>query len=248
MNRIRAMLRGRWARRVMEHLAVGLGGVLLAWFIVAYAIFPDTGPADAVTVPGVTGLRFDDAKAKLDSLGLRAVLGETRPSATTPKSTVLAQMPLAGERTARGTDITLDVSAGQRRATIPRVVGLARDAAIAVLRDSGLEVGQVSERTSPDARGTVLGTDPGPGQVVAQGSAINIVTSSGPAQLSVPDVVGQPLTRVRALIEQLGLAIGETTYDSLSTSSSGVILSQSPAPGTLVSPGSAITLRVAGRP
>ena len=68
-------------------------------------------------------LTDSDAKKKLDSLGLHARTGETRPSSTEPKSTVLAQTPLAGERTARGSDITLDVSAGQRRATIPPIHG-----------------------------------------------------------------------------------------------------------------------------
>ncbi len=248
MIRLRRFVASGWARRIMEHLAVALAGILLAWALVAYVMFPDTGAEDAVTVPAVLGLPFDDAKRKLDSLGLEASLGESRPSTSAPRSTVVAQSPLAGEQTARGLRVILDVSAGQRRATIPRVTGLSREAAAAALRAAGLDVGQVSERTSQDARGTVLGSQPGAGQVVAEGTAVDLVTSSGPAELSVPDVVGRELAQVRAIIEQLGLAVGVTSYDSASASAAGVILSQSPAPGTLVVPGAAITLRIAGRP
>jgi beta-lactam-binding protein with PASTA domain len=248
VSRLARLAGSRWTRRLLEHLAVALAGVLLAWGIVAYAIFPDRGGDDAVTVPAVTGLRYDDARKALDSLGLQASMGESRPSAGAPKSTVLAQSPLAGERAVRGMRVVLDVSAGQRRATIPPVAGMSRESAAQALREAGLAVGTITERTSPDARGTVLSSQPDAGQVVAEGTSVDLVTSSGPAELSVPDVVGRRLTQVRAIIEQLGLAIGETSYDSTSASATGVILSQSPAPGTLVSPGAAITLRIAGRP
>jgi serine/threonine-protein kinase len=225
-----------------------MAGAALAWFLVAFVLFPDEGAADAVVVPAVLGLPFDDAARRLSEAGLDPALGESRLSGEAPKSTVLSQTPAAGARVQRGVTVTLDVSAGQERATIPRLEGRTRTAATEALRDAGLQLGQVTESPSDRARGTVLATRPAVGQVVPAGTAVDLVLSSGPAQLSMPDVVGQALAEVRGTLEQLGLVVGDVQYDSTSASAAGRIIQQEPAPGSLVPPGTSVTLRVAGKP
>jgi beta-lactam-binding protein with PASTA domain len=220
----------------------------VAWLLVAVFLLPDTGPAPGAIVPAVVGLRFDDAERKLAEAGLKAALGETRPSLTAPRRYVLAQTPAAGTAVGPEVVVTLDVSAGQLRVAVPALAGMVRDDAVAALRSANLEVGQVIERPGPEARGTVLSSQPEAGQQVPQGTPIELIVSAGPSELMMPDVVGRELFEVRATLEQLGLRIGETQYDSTSALPTGLVVSQVPVAGSPVTASAFILIRVSGRP
>ena len=239
-----------WANSpvVKAHAAIAFAAFSIAWLIVAVVLIPDTGPAPSAVVPPVVGLRFDEAERKLAEAGLRAALGETRPSVTAPRRYVLAQTPAAGTAVGSEVVVTLDVSAGQLRVAVPSVVGMSRDEAIAAVRAANLELGQVIERPGSKARGTVLSSQPEAGQQVPQGSPVEIVVSTGPSELLMPDVVGRELFEVRATLEQLGLKIGETQYDSTSALPTGLVVSQAPSAGSPVTASAFISIRVSGRP
>lgn len=239
---------GDTRRQLVTHVTVGAAAFTLAWAIVALVIFPDDSLPRDVVIPSVVGLPLSDAQARLRDAGLDHALGERRPSTTVPRSTVLAQDPAAGGAAQRGDRVTLDVSAGQRPVTIPRLVGMGRADAERALRRAGLELGDVDERPGAEARGTVLEAEPRPGQVVPEGSAIDLVVSAGPAELLMPDVVGRSAAEARGTLEQLGLVVGTVDTDSASTLPSGVVLSQIPAAGAAVAPGTSVFLRVSGRP
>jgi eukaryotic-like serine/threonine-protein kinase len=238
----------RRAQRVLPYLVVSAGGFLLAFLIVGLVIFPDDGEAPEVRVPGVVGLPYDDAVRRMRGIGLRPVTGESRHSGEAPRSTVLAQRPAAGERVAGGTEVTLDVSEGQRTVVVPMVTGISRDSARGVLVAAGLLIGDVGEALSDSARGIVLQSSPEAGQTVPLGTRISVMISSGPGELSMPDVVGRDSGAARGMLEQLGLVVSPLQYDSLSTLPNGVVVSQSPAAGSPIVGGSPVTLRVAGRP
>lgn len=230
------------------HLIIAGASFTVAWLIVAIVLLPDTGPAPSAVVPPVVGLRYDEAERKLAEAGLRAALGESRPSLTAPRRYVLAQTPAAGTAVGPEVVVTLDVSAGQLRVAVPSVAGMPRDDAIAILRAANLEIGQVIERPGPDARGLVMSSQPEAGLQVPQGSPVELVVSAGPSELLMPDVVGRELFEVRSTLEQLGLRIGETQYDSTSALPTGLVVSQVPSAGSPVTASSLITIRVSGRP
>lgn len=234
---------------LMKRLGVIAGvSFALAWLIVAVLLFPDEGPAPNIAVPAVVGLRFAEAERKLSEVGLTAALGETQSSNTAPKQYVLAQTPAAGTTVGPEVVVTLDVSAGQVRTRIPKLAGMARDEALAALRTAHLELGQVVERPGDEARGTVVSSQPAAGQQVPQGTPVELVVSAGPSELRMPDVVGRELFEVRATLEQLGLRISETQYDSTSALPVGLVVSQVPAAGSPVTATAPITIRVSGRP
>ncbi|HEX6315247.1 MAG TPA: PASTA domain-containing protein [Gemmatimonadaceae bacterium] len=239
-----------WVRTPLVKTHAIIAGVAfsVAWVLVAVFILPDTGAAPSAVVPPVVGLRYDEAERKLAEAGLRAALGETRPSATAPRRYVLAQTPAAGTAVGPEVVVTLDISAGQLRVTVPPVTGLSREDAVNALRTAELEIGQIVERPGPQARGTVLSTAPDAGQQVPQGTPVELVVSTGPTQLLMPDVVGRELFEVRATLEQLGLRIGETQYDSTSALPTGLVVSQLPAAGSPVTASDFISIRVSGRP
>lgn len=239
-----------WIRSPLAKTHAIIAGVsfTVAWLLVALVLFPDTGPAPSAIVPSVVGLRFEEAERKLSEAGLSAALGETVPSLTAPRQYVLAQTPAAGTAVGPEVVVTLDVSAGQLRVAIPVLAGLSRENATAALRAANLELGQVIERPGDEARGTVVSSQPEAGQQVPQGTPVELVVSAGPSQLLMPDLVGRELFEVRATLDQLGLRLGETQYDSTSALPTGLVVSQVPSAGSPVTASDRISIRVSGRP
>jgi serine/threonine-protein kinase len=233
------------SRRLLPYALVAAGGFLVAYLIVAFVIFPPQIIPDDAKVPQVVGLLYDEAVTRLEAAGFKAKQGEERFVELAPKTTVLAQSPPPGATEPRGTEILLDVSAGQRQIQVPSVVGLAQAVAEDAIDKAGLEVGDVKEQESPSARGAVLSTDPAVGTLVAPSTRVDLVVSSGPPAVNAPDVVGQPYASARAMLEQVGLQVGDVTTDSLSTATPQTVISQTPAAGSRVAPGTKISLTIA---
>lgn len=233
-------------RRVLEFAVTALAGFALAYLLVAFVILPDDVAVSDVSVPGIVGLTQADAQRRLTALGLEVTIGESRFSADAPKSTVLSQHPLAGATVAPGSAVTLDISAGQQRATIPSLIGLSRRDAEGELRKGGLQPGKVISEPSDSARGLVLSTSPAEGQVVPHGTQVDLIVSAGPAQLTMPDVVGRDLQSANALLAQLGLSVAPAEFDPAALLPAGTVVAQTPAAGSAVAAGTTVTLRVAG--
>ena len=232
------------SRRLLPYALVAAGGFLLAYLFVAFLIFPPQIVPNDAKVPQVVGLLFDEAITRLEAAGFKAKRGEERFVELAPKSTVLAQSPPPGATEPRGTEIVLDVSAGQRQVQVPSVIGLAEPVAEDAIEKAGLEVGAVTERESQSARGAVLQTTPAAGTAVAPSTRIDLVVSSGPPAVDAPDVVGQPYAAARAMLEQVGLKVGDVVTDSTSTAGPQTVISQTPAAGSRVAPGSKVSLSI----
>ena len=233
------------SRRLFPYAVVAAGGFLLAYLVVAVLIFPPELVPDDAKVPQVVGLTYDEAVNRLEAAGFKARVGEERFVELAPKSTVLSQSPPPGSSEPRGAEIILDVSAGQRQLQVPPVVGLTQALAQDAIEKAGLEIGDVRERESQSARGAVLETSPPAGQTVSPSTRIDIIVSSGPPAVEAPDVVGQSYATARTLLEQVGLRVGDVTVDSLSTSIPSTVISQTPAAGSRLAPGTRISLTIA---
>ena len=79
---------------------------------------------------------------------------------------------------------------------------------------------------------------------MAPGSAVALVVSSGPAPVAVPNVVGLSQAAAETAITGAGLTVGTVTNQNSDTVPSGDVISQSPAAGASVAPGSAVALVV----
>ncbi|MGH8549812.1 MAG: PASTA domain-containing protein [Methylococcales bacterium] len=75
-----------------------------------------------------------------------------------------------------------------------------------------------------------------------------LVVPSGPAPVSVPDVVGQTQAAAQTAITSAGLTVGTVTQQASNTVPSGSVIRQNPAAGTSVAAGSAVNLVVSSGP
>ena len=95
------------------------------------------GPA-ASTMPDVTGMRYEDAAARLKERGFGSVV-VIKTVSSTAEGTVLAQSPSADESFIAGQDVELTISGGSTM--IPEVTGRSREEAVQLLHESSLTEG-----------------------------------------------------------------------------------------------------------
>jgi serine/threonine-protein kinase len=96
---------------------------------------------------------------------------------------------------------------------VPSVKGKTRDDAISTLVNAGLKpkVFQVPSSLPVD---TVTGQDPAGGQTVVKGSPVRINVSSGPAEVSVPSVIGLSYDQALTQLQNDGFAVARKNVDS----------------------------------
>ena len=126
---------------------------------------------------------------------------------------------------------------------VPNLVGQTLASQAALLRDRRLGVASVTERDATRPAGIVLAQSPPGGTRVRPGSSIDVVVSRGPPpRVAVPDVVG--LDEARANERLAARRLPAEARVVASTEADGVVLSQAPAAGRAVAPGTAVQLRV----
>src|SRR5260370_849919 len=139
--------------------------------------------------------------------------------------------------------VTVFLGGCTKTVRVPDVVGLSEAEATEAITGAKLTVGAVTKETSTTVpAGKVISQDPKSGSSVAQGSAVNLVLSSGPPPVPVPDVVGMTQAEATAAITGAKLTVGTVTQDTSSTVPSGKVISQDPKSGSSVAQGSAVNL------
>jgi eukaryotic-like serine/threonine-protein kinase len=237
----------RW-RAAAPYAWACLGGFALAWALVGFVVFPPGAPAQDAKVPNVIGLTFDAASQRLQQAGFSAERGEMRLRAAAPRLTVVQQTPEAGSVQQLGSAVTLDLSAGVQTGTVPNVVGLIQETADSLLAAAGFSVAEeVTLNESDRPRGTVLETSPRAGARASLPASIALTVSAGPANIAVPDLGGHTVDEARAILEPLGLALGDVTVvDGGDLRPGATVLQQSPAAGTAVVAATRISITVSG--
>src|SRR4029077_17611733 len=98
------------------------------------------------------------------------------------------------------------------------------------------------------AAGNVISESPLAGTLENPGTAVNLVISTGPAQVPVPNVVGLTQAAATSAITAAGLTVGTVTPQSSGTVAAGNVISESPLAGTLENLGTAVNLVVSTGP
>jgi serine/threonine-protein kinase len=128
---------------------------------------------------------------------------------------------------------------------VPNVIGMNVEEARQALESVGLkmEIKEeqyiTSEGQQPDK---VISQDPEWGLRITKGSTVSVVVTR---ELRIPNLVGMTQEEAEAKIRELKLAVGEVkSTPTKDESKMGKVLKQSPAAGTLATPGSAVDLEI----
>jgi eukaryotic-like serine/threonine-protein kinase len=146
-------------------------------------------PSLGITLPDLTKRPAGAATGRLEELDIRYRRTD-QPSLTVPRGSVVATRPAGGSLLKDGQVVTVVVSSGRPKVTVPDVAGRPTGAARAILAEVHLQarVERVFDDNLPQGR--AVGTDPGAGARAAWGSTVVLRISKGPDLVEVPDVVG----------------------------------------------------------
>ncbi|HVA73740.1 MAG TPA: PASTA domain-containing protein [Acidimicrobiales bacterium] len=201
-----------------------------------------TGPTP-VQIPDVAGKTQDQATAILKQAGFTVNVTQQN-SNTVDQGIVIGTNPPAGQTAGKGAAVQLIVSSGKQQVQIPSLVNQSPGQAGQALGQLGLNVKQASEPSSSVQAGLVTRTDPPAGATVPVGSTVTVYVSSGPQQVTVPNVVGETQSRAQQDLTNAGLQANVVDVAVTRPDKDGIVQQQNPQAGQTVSQGSAVTIYV----
>jgi serine/threonine-protein kinase len=197
----------------------------------------------SIAVKSVIGSLADDAEQALRSQGFE-VKRVPDPKSTRPENEVVAQNPVPGTTLAPGQTVTITFSSPEEK-VVKDVANQTAAAAAATLARDGFEVQEKQEASDAVEPGKVIRTDPPANSKLKVGQTITIFTSSGPAQVLVPDVVGLFSPTAQQTLEQSGLIVA-AKFQELPAGSPNIgrVIDQTPNGNTPAKKGATVTITV----
>jgi serine/threonine-protein kinase len=213
-------------------LALGIGLGLGGWWLASgrYA-----------SVPVVANDSVTQATAVLTADGFTIAKVSSVRSNEIAKGTVIGTRPSG--RVAKGSAITIVVSAGPFTSVVPSVSGDKLAAAQAALQRVHLTY-SVDRVGSDAAVGTVLGTKPAAGTSWPQTKPVTIMVAEG---LPLPDFVGQNVQAAEQWASAHDANLQQQQVQN-SQQPQGTITEQQPAPGALYQRGETVVVNVSAGP
>jgi eukaryotic-like serine/threonine-protein kinase len=166
------------------------------------------------------------------------------PSERYDKGVVFKQDPGAGSHVEKGGTVSIWVSTGPPKVKVPDVKGQQWSQAQQTLTDAGLK--PVEHFVPGKTKGQVTATSPSAGESVPKGSKVRVNVMTGPAQGTVPSVVGQTLPQAITALRNAGFNPNPTFVDS--SAPQNQVVHQNPAGGTSEPKGTSVDLQVSNGP
>jgi eukaryotic-like serine/threonine-protein kinase len=217
---------------VVVALALGGGG----WYLTS---------GRYTNLPSVGGTPVAQAEAALREAGFTPKVGSSVINDSVTKGDVVSTSPSG--RALPGATVVLTLSLGPRMISVPSVAGLPSvQAADAKLRAAGLTVAAATKPVGvnpPVDMGAIAGTSPPAGTSWPQNQPVYVEVVAG---LALPPFVGENISDVQNWAAQNHITIQPTSVAN--NQPQGVIVSQSPAAGTPVQPGSTVDVSVSQGP
>ena len=225
---------------------VMLVGALVATYVLfAAASMRIALRAREVTIPDLTNRTANDATALASDLGLTLRVDETRrPDPKIAAGRVLAQEPAAGEIARRQRSIRIWLSAGQRSATVPMLVGETERTAQLRLAQDGLTLTGIAEIRSPSFASDVVIAQMPPAKTAAGTVSLLVNRGDRGASYVMPDLIGVNGDRAAEILRARGFRVAVVGSNPYPGVAAGVVIRQGPQAGFQIGPGEPISLEV----
>ena len=204
-----------------------------------------------VNVPNVTGQSLTDAENLLGKSLLHAKVSftSTIPPGGASPDTVLSQSPLANTKVKAGSNVQVVVLNPTSNFPVPRLTGDTTLEAANALGSVGLTVSASAPTTTCSnsvTTGLVVNSIPPQGTLVSPGATIQLVTSSGFCQVTVPLVTGKTQSEATSMLTaaHLQTAVSSANPATCTPAQVNLVQTQSAAPGSSVLFNSTVTISI----
>ena len=204
-----------------------------------------TGPP-LVAVPNLTKKNCSSADTLLTSLGLRDKPTQQN-SNTIAQGLVISTDPPAGQRVAWHDTVVVYCSAGLKTTIVPNLQGLTPAQAGYKLSAAHLKpaANSVAKASSTVRKGLVIYTSPPAGTSEQWGTTVTLYVSSGQPQSTIPrNLIGEGEVQAQNQLKALNLISAIVPQATTNPAKNGIVIATHPLPGTPVTQGSTVTLRV----
>jgi serine/threonine-protein kinase len=133
-------------------------------------------------MPDVVNMSLEAAKSQLEGMGLKVTVKNVEDD-TIEENHVISSSPVAGKTVKIGATVTLTVSKGRQKVTVPYVINKSYDAAVSALQAEGLNIGDVSyENSDTISYGYIISQGVSANSQVDKGTYVDLVVSIGPKE------------------------------------------------------------------
>lgn len=243
-------------RRDKKSIAI-IAGIFAAAVLLVVLLFKlilgDFGPAGSnksYPVPDIRGKTVEGAQEMegVKDIFLIEVQG-TRTTEEYQPGQIVEQDPAAGRTRKSNLVIQVYVAAEPEKVPMKDLVGMEYRQARVLLTDMGLDLKITTETVSSDKYGAdaVIETVPAADEPLVAGQTVILRVSTGPETVTVPTFTGQDIANAVQNAQDLGLTVGEITYDTFSFAPQGQVIEQSIKPTSEVPGGTKISFTVSGQ-
>lgn len=234
-----------------------IAGIFAAAVLLVVLLFKlilgDFGPAGSnksYPVPDIRGKTVEEAQEMegVKDIFLIEVQG-TRTTEEYQPGQIVEQDPTAGRTRKSNLVIQVYVAAEPEKVPMKDLVGMEYRQARVLLTDMGLDLKITTETVSSDKYGAdaVIETVPAADEPLVAGQTVILRVSTGPETVTVPTFTGQDIANAVQNAQDLGLTVGEITYDTFSLAPQGQVIEQSIKPTSEVPGGTKISFTVSGQ-
>lgn len=221
-----------WGFGIMLFLALAVSGSLYGFTLLS---------APDVTTPAVEKLSLEEARQKLQAVGLKPVIQE-QFDANVEAGYVIKQTPAANMEVKKNSEVQLIISQGKQKAGLPNFVGKN----IADLDDQLRAYKKVrtdEEENEGQPVGTVLRQTPEAGaQVVPGETELVLVVSKGEGKVVMPNLIGLTEEEMKTKMDRLGLKVEPESKSSYQPK--GTVIDQSYRPDSELKKGAWVRVTV----
>lgn len=217
------------------------------FFISAIFSFQFTLKGEMVTLPDLIGKTLDEAKTELEKNKLHLVQSGVRLDQRFDRGKIIFQDPPVSSKVKIHTEVRVVLSAGKEKVTVPRLLGKNVQTISPILKEAGLREGKISHVHTPKyAAGKIIGQYPLPEEEVGRDTSVSLLVSEGQHEIRylMPDLIGRKAASSIIQLEGLDFNVSDIRYRYYRGLESGIIINQSPAPGSKIQKRNRITLEV----
>jgi serine/threonine protein kinase len=242
------------SRKVWLGILIGILVVAIlagGGYLLVNSLTSEDGNNQLIKLDDYRGQTYVAAKRDLESKDL--VVSRKTQETDNPDDVgiVLGQSPAPGQDIATRGTVELTVGVEPNTVAVPDLEGMSVSEAQSALSDADLVLGsQLSEPSSTVDAGKITRSDPPAGSDQPPGTAIDVFVSTGPEQVTVPDVSTQcySIGAARNALKDAGLEmeVGDPVPSIPDCPNPNRIVGQDPAAGTTLDSGSIVTVNPGG--
>ena len=206
---------------------------------------------ETVQMIGVTGMTYDDAKVKLNEMGIGIKSAGSEESDEYEDGQIMRQSVDADTVIEKGTTVEVTIAVKKiEMVKIPDITGQTKEDAKYRLEQEGFLVDFTESFHDSVASGKVIKTSPDVGTEQEKGTTVYLTISKGKEKknTTVPGVVNTTRENAEVALKNAGLSVGSTTEAFSDTVAAGNVISQSIDKDTTVEEGVTVDLVISKGP